>query len=221
MHWLPRVCIFQTQTHSIIHLLEKSCVHMRKAEKASNVVIVPKFSEHLKSTLGLWVSLGHWQESLQPVLVHFVSLRFKIQPRNLKAFALFSTSIVESQILFLPTRKKGSFTVRTVIYCLPGWVIWIWLWHRSWSSEVIRSMQWPGPQQRCWPYLMSMLQSWSYSDNRGKTQSLQFPCLASPCLSAAGYSQAITKWSKKELSDLEWRLSFRVIFFPLKQWISF
>lgn len=181
------------QTHSIIHLLEKICVCMSKAEKAPTFVIICKFSEHLKPFLGQWVSTGQWQSSLHPAPAHFVFLRFKIHPRNLEVFALFPTSTTQSQTNFLPTRKQGNFTVRTVISWLLGQVIWILLCSRSWFSEVTRSMQRPGPQQRCWPYLLSMLQSWSYSGNLGNTQSLQPPCLASPCPSAAGYSLAVTK----------------------------
>lgn len=170
---------------------------MSKAEKNPNFVIICKFSEHLKSSLGWRVATGHWQGSLHPAPAHFVFLRFKIQPRNLEVFALFPTRTIQSQTRFLPTRTKGSFTVRTVISWLRGQVIRILLGSGSWSSEVTRSSQKPGPQQRCWPYLLSMLQSWSYSGHLGNTQSLQFPYLASPCLSAAG-SLEVTKRGKKD-----------------------
>lgn len=123
-----------------------------------------KFNEHLKQPLGQRVSVGHWQISLHPALAHFFFLWFKIQPRKLEAIAFFPTSTVQTQIYFLPTRKKGNFGVRTAISWLLCQAIWILL---------IRSSRKPGPQQKCWPYLLSMLQSWSYGGNLGNTQCLQ------------------------------------------------
>lgn len=58
MHWLPWVSVFHKQAQSIIHLLEKICVCMSKAEKSPNFMMVCKFNEHSKSSLGQWIPMG-------------------------------------------------------------------------------------------------------------------------------------------------------------------
>lgn len=72
-------------------------------EKVPNATIL-KFCTHLNSTLGHLVSRGHWQSSLHPVPTHIVFLWFKIQSRNLEAFAFSSTSTVQSHSF--PSHQK-------------------------------------------------------------------------------------------------------------------